>query len=62
MARIFVYDGRRFPDPGEELTVEQVKERMAAIMPEIANGQVKETQDGEDTVYEFTRRVGTKGS
>ena len=60
MARVFVYDNREFPDP--EMTVEQVKVTLADFYGEIANASVKETQRGEDTIFEFQRRVGTKGA
>ena len=62
MARIFVYDDREFPDPDPELSVEQVKATLADFYGEIANASVKETARGEDTIYEFQRRVGTKGA
>ena len=61
MARIFVYDGREHPDPDPNLTVEQVKASLADFYGEIANAGVSETQRGDDTIYQFQRRVGTKG-
>jgi PRTRC genetic system protein C len=62
MARIFIYDEREFPDPGPNLSVEEVKAHLADFYGEIATATVKETKRGEDTLYEFQRRVGTKGS
>jgi len=62
MARIFVYDDREFPDPDPQMTVEQVKATLADFYGEIANASVKETKRGDDTIYEFQRRVGTKGA
>ena len=62
MTRIFVYDDREFPDPEPEMSVEQVKGTLADFYGEIANASVKETKRGDDTTYEFQRRVGTKGS
>ena len=61
MARIFVYDNREFEDPNPELPVSRVKEDMAAFYPEIATAEVRETKRDENTVYEFQKRVGTKG-
>ena len=61
MARIFVYDDREFPDPDAGMTVDEVKQTLSDFYGEIANASVKETKRGEDTVYEFQRRVGTKG-
>ena len=61
MARIFVYDGREFPDPDPNLSTEQVRSMMTDFFPELANSQIKESQRDEDTLYELVRRVGTKG-
>ena len=61
MARIFVYEGREFPDPNPEWTVEQVKANLSEFYGEVANASVTETKRGEDTIHEFQRRVGTKG-
>ena len=62
MARIFVYDDREFPDPDAGMTVDEVKATLSDFYGEIANASVKKTKRGEDTVYEFQRRVGTKGA
>ena len=62
VARIFVYDDREFPDPDPEMSVDQVKSTLSDFYGEIANASVKEAKRGEDTVYEFQRRVGTKGA
>ena len=61
MARIFVYDGREFPDPDPTLSVEEVKRMMSDFFGELANAEVRESKRGEDTVHELLRRVGTKG-
>ena len=61
MSRIFVYDGREFPDPDADATVEEVKKRMADFFPELANAEVKQAKRGDDDLYEFVRKVGTKG-
>ena len=44
------------------MTVEQVKSTLADFYGEIANASVKETQRGDDAIFEFQRRVGTKGA
>ena len=64
MARIFVYDDREFPDPDPDpqMSVDQVKATLSDFYGEIANASVKETKRGDDTIYEFQRRVGTKGT
>jgi PRTRC genetic system protein C len=61
MARIFIVDQREFPDPDSNLTIGQVWEMMASFFPELANATHTERQRGDDTLYEFQRRVGTKG-
>ncbi len=62
MTRIFVYDDREFPDPDPQMSVEQVKNTLSDFYGEIANASVKESKRGDDTIYEFQRRVGTKGA
>jgi len=61
MARIFVYDGREFPDPDPALTPDEVRQKMTDFFPELANAEVIEQKRGDDTLYELKRRVGTKG-
>ena len=61
MARIFVYEGREFPDPDPNLDEEAVKKIMTDFFPELANADTQETTRGEDTLYEFIKKVGVKG-
>jgi len=61
MARVFVYDGREFPDPDPSHTPEQIRTMMSDFFPELANAEIREAKKGDDTVYEFVRKVGTKG-
>ncbi len=61
MARLFEYDGRTFPDPDPRLAVDDVRRQMADFFPELANADTREERRGEDTVYAFARRIGTKG-
>ena len=61
MPRKFIYDNREHPDPDPDLTVDQVRDLMSSFFPELANATVQESQRGEDTLYEFQRRMGTKG-
>lgn len=61
MARVFVYDGREFPDPDPNLSVDEVRQHMAGFFPELSNAETKESKRGEDSVIEFKKRVGTKG-
>jgi PRTRC genetic system protein C len=62
MGRIFVYDGREFPDPDPTMSVDEVRSSWAHSIPELANASVKETKQGDDTVHTFERRTGTKGA
>ena len=62
MARVFIYDGREFPDPGETLTVDEVRKQMAEFFPELTNADTREERRGEDTAYTFSKRIGTKGA
>src|SRR5437868_3385261 len=61
MARIFVYDAREFPDPDSRLSVEEVRRQLAEFFPELANADTREEKRGDDTVYTFAKRIGTKG-
>ena len=61
MVRKFIYDGREFPDPDPNMTVDQVRKSMADFFGELANATVQEAKEGDDTVYTFQRRTGVKG-
>ena len=61
MTRVFLYDGREFPDPDPSVTPEEVRRMMTDFFPELANAEVKEHKRDDNTVYELVRRVGTKG-
>lgn len=67
MARIFVYDGREYPDPDPTSTPEEVRTTLSALLPELANAEIKASKrpaqsgEGEDDIFEMKRRVGTKG-
>ena len=61
MARIFVYDNRQFPDPDPKISIEEVRRQFAEFFPELANAETREERRGEDTVYTFSKRIGTKG-
>ncbi|MDP3062709.1 MAG: PRTRC system protein C [Chloroflexota bacterium] len=60
--RVFVYDGRRYPDNHPDKTVDEVRQFLANYFPELSNATVTESRDGDDTVHTFQRRVGTKGA
>jgi PRTRC genetic system protein C len=63
MTRIFVYDGREFPDPDPNLAVEEVRKQLSDFFPELTNADTREERRGDDEVrYTFARRIGTKGA
>lgn len=59
--RVFIYDGREFPDPDPNMSVDDVRRSLTDFFPELSNAETKERKEGDRTVVEFTRRVGTKG-
>ena len=61
MARIFIYDQREFPDPDPQLSVEDVRHQLTDFFPELANAETREEKRGDDTLYTFSKRIGTKG-
>lgn len=62
LLREFSYDGVRIPDPGPELTVEQVRDLLTPNYPEIATASVSGPEDtGSVLRYTFSRAIGSKG-
>jgi len=61
MARIFIVDGTTYPDPGPDVTPEQFKQMMVTFLPELATAEMNTETQGENTVYRYKKRVGTKG-
>jgi len=61
MVRVFVYDGREFPDPDPNMSVDEVRQSMTNFFPELANADTKQSKRDEDDIIEFQKRVGTKG-
>jgi PRTRC genetic system protein C len=63
MPRVFVYDGREFPDPDPGLSVEDIRKQLSDFFPELTNAETREERRGDDEVrYTFARRIGTKGA
>ena len=58
--RVFVYDGREFPDPDPNMSVDEVRQSMTNFFPELANAETAESKRGEDDIFEFRKRVGIK--
>ena len=62
LQREFQYNGVRIPDPGPELTVEQVRDLLTPNYPEIATASVSGPEDKDSVLrYTFSRAIGTKG-
>ena len=61
MVRVFVYDGREFPDPDPNMSIDEVRQSMTNFFPELANAETKQSKRDEDDIIEFQKRVGTKG-
>jgi len=59
--RVFVYDDREFPDPGPNMTIDEVRQSMTNFFPELANAETFESKRGDDDIIEFRKRVGVKG-
>ena len=63
LLRSFAYNGIALPDPGSELSPEQVRDVYSATYPEITTASIEgPEQKGERLVYTFRRAVGTKGA
>ncbi len=62
MARVFIVDGRQFPDPDPKLSVQEVRAQFAEFFPDLVNADVHEETKGEDTHITFAKRIGTKGA
>ena len=61
LLREFHYNGVRIPDPGPELTVEQVRDLLTPQYPEIATASVSGPEaTGSVLRYTFSRAIGTK--
>ena len=62
LPREFSYAGVRIPDPNPAMTIDQVRDLMAATYPEIATAAVTGPEDtGSALRYTFTNAIGTKG-
>ena len=62
LLREFHYNGVRIPDPGPELTVEQVRDLLTPNYPEIATASLSGPEDtGSVLRYTFSRAIGSKG-
>ncbi len=62
LLREFYFNGVRIPDPGPEMTVEQVRELLTPTYPEIATATLTGPEvTGSAMRYTFSRAIGSKG-
>ena len=62
LEREFVFDGRSLPDPGPQLSPEQVREIYIPSFPDITTATVVGPEPvGGKIRYTFTRAIGHKG-
>jgi PRTRC genetic system protein C len=62
LVREFYYNGVRIPDPGSELSVEQIRDLLTPNYPEIATAALTGPEvTGSALRYTFSRAIGSKG-
>jgi PRTRC genetic system protein C len=63
LTREFRYNGVALPDPGQALSLPQVRDFYANVYPEITSADIEgPEQVGGKVIYTFRRAVGTKGA
>lgn len=63
MVRSFSYNGVSLPDPGKNLTPEQVRDVFSATYPELTTAAIEGPEmKGAKLVFSFRKAVGTKGA
>lgn len=62
MARIFIYDNKELPDSDPNMTPDEVRQSLTQFFPELSNAEIITSKRGEDQVFTFKKRVGTKGA
>jgi PRTRC genetic system protein C len=62
LERVFVFNGVKLPDPGPDLSIEQVRDMYVATYPELATASVEGPSPVKGVMqYTFTRSIGPKG-
>lgn len=59
--RVFIYNEQRYDDPGEEFSIEDVRQALARTFPELATATWTETELEDVVEVQFAKRAGTKG-
>lgn len=62
LTRVFKYNGTSLPDPGTDMTPEEVRDLYSATYAELATASIEGPEPkGNQLVYSFRKAVGTKG-
>ena len=60
--RIFKYDGKTFPDPGSDYTIDQVLNHLRTFFPELGNAKTEEKPLPDGTLeVTFSKQITRKG-
>lgn len=62
MVRRIIVEGTEYPDPSPESSIDEIQQMLASFMPEMATADRTETKQGNDTIFQFKKKVGTKGA
>lgn len=62
LARCFVYNGVKLPDPSPDLSPEEVRDLYVGTYPELATAAIEGPSPSNGTMqYTFVRGIGAKG-
>jgi PRTRC genetic system protein C len=62
LERIFIFNGVKLPDPGSQLSVEEVRSMYVNTYPELATATIEGPAPVDGSMqYTFVRAVGVKG-
>jgi PRTRC genetic system protein C len=62
LARSFLYNGVKLPDPDPKMAPDEVKAAYSHQYPELATAAITGPEaSGEHLLYRFVRAIGTKG-
>jgi PRTRC genetic system protein C len=62
LARVFVFNRAKLPDPGPQLSVEEVRSMYVNTYPDLATATIEGPAPIDGTMqYTFVRAVGAKG-
>jgi PRTRC genetic system protein C len=62
LERLFIFNGVKLPDPGSQLSVEEVRSMYVNTYPELATATIEGPAPVDGNMqYTFVRAVGVKG-